>query len=115
MVVLDNIASESISVLSGVPQGSILGPLLFVLFINDIYVGIDKATSICLYSDDTKIWRKINSEDDCRQLQKDINTLHNWSIKNKMRFNATKCKVLQSITTSHFARENSPLLNTFIT
>ena len=59
-VVLDNVASESITVLSGVPQGSILGPLLFVLFINDIYVGIDKATSICLYADDTKIWRKIN-------------------------------------------------------
>ena len=96
-VVLDNIASESITVLSGVPQGSILGPLLFVLFINDIYAGIDKATnfSICLYTDDTKIWRKINSENDCVQLQKDINTLHNWSIKNKMRFNASKCKVLQ--------------------
>ena len=60
-VVLNNIASESITVLSGVPQGSILGQLLFVLFINDIYVGIDKATSICLYVDDTKNWRKINS------------------------------------------------------
>ena len=94
-VVLDNVASESITVLSGVPQGSILGPLLFVLFINDIYVGIDKATSICLYADDTKIWRNINSEFGCKQLQNDINTLHKWSIKNTMRFNATKCKVLQ--------------------
>ena len=94
-VVLDNIASKSITVLSSVPQGSILGPLLFVLLINDIYVGIDKATSICLYADDNKIWRKINSENDCVQLQKDINTLHNWSIKNIMRFNAIKCKVLQ--------------------
>ena len=112
-VVLDNVASESITVLSGVPQGSILGPLLFVLFINDIYVGIDKATSICLYADDTKIWCKINSEFDCKQLQNDINTLHKWSIKNKMRFNATKCKVLQIHNNEPLCTRELPLAKYF--
>ena len=112
-VVLENITSESITVLSRVPQGSILGPLLFLPFINDIYVGIDKATSICLYADDTKIWRKINSENDCIQLQKDINTLHNWSIKNKMRFNATKCKVLQIHNNEPLCTREFPLANYF--
>ena len=112
-VVLDNVASESITVLSGVPQGSILGPLLFVLFINDIYVGIDKATSICLYADDTKIWRKINSEFDCKQLQNDINTLHKWSIKNKMRFNATKCNVLQNYNNEPLCTRELPLAKYF--
>ena len=52
---MENIVSESVDVLSGIPQGSILGPLLFVLFINDIYANIDKDTNIALYADDTKI------------------------------------------------------------
>ena len=72
---MENVVSESVDVLSGVPQGSILGPLLFVLFINDIYANIYKDTNIALYADDTKIWRDINSEADCEILQKDINSL----------------------------------------
>ena len=74
-VILDNVISESVDVLSGVPQGSILGPLLFVLFINDIYANIDNDSNIALFADDTKIWRDINSESDCETLQNDINTL----------------------------------------
>ena len=68
-VVLDNHISDEVKVLSGVPQGSILGPLLFVLFINDIYANINADTNIELYADDTKIWRQINSNNDCEILQ----------------------------------------------
>ena len=93
-VILDNVISECVDVLSGVPQGSILGPLLFVLFINDIYTNIDKDTNIALFADDTKIWRDINSEADCEILQNDINTLRTWSRNNKMSFHPDKCKVL---------------------
>ena len=93
-VTMENAVSETVEVLSGVPQGSILGPLLFVLFINDIYVNIDKDTNIILYADDTKIWRKINSEADCKILQKDINSLSIWFEKNKMFFHPDKCKAL---------------------
>ena len=93
-VILDNVISECVDVLSGVPQGSILGTLLFVLFINDIYTNIDKDTIIALFADDTKIWRDINSEADCEILQNDINTLSTWSRNNKMSFHPDKCKAL---------------------
>ena len=82
-------------VASGVPQGSILGPLLFVLFINDIVHDINEETGIALYADDTKIWRTINSWVDHIKLQCDIDTLYQWSVKNKMKFHPGKCKVLQ--------------------
>ena len=92
--ILDNAVSNSVDVLSGVPQGSILGPLLFVLFMKDIYKSIDAETNIELYADDTKIWHEIKSESDCDFLQKDIDALYAWSRKNKMSFHPDKCKVV---------------------
>ena len=93
-VVIDGSFSDTVSVNSGVPQGSILGPLLFVLFINDIYEQISPGTSIALYVDDTKIWRRILSYADCEILNRDIDALYKWATANKMKFHPKKCKVL---------------------
>ena len=93
-VVIGGSQSNNILVKSGVPQGSILGPLFFVLFINDMHSCIDQHTSIALYADDTKIWRKIVHNYDCSALQNDINSLNSWALKNKMKFHPDKCKVL---------------------
>ena len=79
-VVIDGIKSSLTPVLSGVPQGSIIGPILFVLFINDFPQGIDINSKRALYADDTKLWRTIKSDNDNAQLQKDIEYLHNWSL-----------------------------------
>lgn len=80
--------------MSGVPQGSILGPIIFVLFMNDLPNGLSNGTNIALYADDTKIWRSIKITDDIAQLQGDIDYLHSWSLSNKMNFHPKKCKVL---------------------
>ena len=93
-VVIENCKSPSLPVLSGVPQGSILGPILFVLFINDLPSSLNAGTDIALYADDTKIWRPIASEEDHIILQSDINTLLEWSIINKMNFHPSKCKAV---------------------
>ena len=95
-VVIDGEFSTWQPVLSGVPQGSILGPLLFVLFINDIVKVISPDTNIVLYADDLKIWRKISNAADHNVLQSDISNLHTWATENKMNFHPSKCKVLRS-------------------
>ena len=97
---IENIFSRYLPVKSGVPQGSILGPLLFLLFINDISSGINSGTNICLFADDTKIWRSMNSEVDCAILQNDIIYLDNWCKNNQMKFHPDKCKVVSIITKS---------------
>ena len=104
-IVLSNTKSSVQPVISGVPQGSILGPTLFVLFLNDITSGLNDGTNICMYADDTKVWREINCENDHLILQNDINYLLDWAHNNKMKFHPSKCKVL-SIT-----RNPPPLLD----
>ena len=96
-VVLDNTFSDYKPAKSGVPQGSILGPLLFVLFINDISLEMSRGTKTCLFADDTKIWRPMQSELDCKNLQNDINNLNNWCKANKMLFHPEKCKIVSII------------------
>ena len=86
--------STTLDVKSGVPQGSILGPLLFVLFINDIHSKVSENTRIALYADDAKIWRHILSPADHDILQRDIDALCNWAKINKMNFHPDKCKIL---------------------
>ena len=93
-VVLENNYSTFKPVHSGVPQGSILGPLLFLLFINDIADDINTETRISQYADDTKLWRAMNSESDCEILQSDIDKLNNWCHANNMKLHPDKCKVI---------------------
>ena len=80
-------------VASGVPQRTVLAPNLFIMYINDMP---EKVTSyINMFADDAKILRKIENEDDCIRVQGDLNSLVEWAGKWKMRFNVSKCRVLQ--------------------
>ena len=83
-VVISGPVSDSLPVFSGLPQGSILEPLLFVWFINDISERFSDGTELVMYADDTGIWREIVGDNDQFILQKDIDNFFNWSITNKM-------------------------------
>jgi hypothetical protein len=93
-VVIENSSSEWLPVPSGVPQGSILGPFLFLLYTNDLGNILSNDTSIALYADDAKIYRRISSLEDCHILQKDLISLEKWSTIWKLNFNVNKCKLL---------------------
>ena len=93
-VVLDNVASEWSPVTSGVPQGSILGPLLFTIFIHTLPDSLSPGSQAALYADDSKVFRPITSLVDSMALQQDLNNLEVWSSKNSIQFNPSKCKIL---------------------
>ena len=84
--------SEWLEVLSGVPQGSVLGPLLFLLFVNDL--PDDIKCSIKMFADDTKMWSVLRSEEDSHALQGDLDRLSKWSEDWQLLFNAEKCKIM---------------------
>ena len=88
-VVLDGQASDPVPVLSGVPQGSVLGPVLFLIFINDLPDNI--RSSVRLFADDCVLYRNIKSPIDCQILQDDLNSLSQWETDWQMKFNVAKC------------------------
>ena len=110
-VVVGGQTSSTLPVRSGVPQGSILGPLLFVIFINDMFSCVSEGTNIALYADDTKIWREIIGYPDHHIIQNDINRLYDWSVRNRMKFHPQKCKAL-SVSLQRNVLYNLPF-NTF--
>ena len=93
--------SRQVDVGSGVPQGTVLGPLLFLCHINDLP---DRVTShIRLFADDCLLYRVINTPADHQRLQQDLDNLQKWTQEWGMKFNAKKCYVLSSRNkSSHF-------------
>ena len=81
------------TVLSGVPQGTVLSPLSFSLYMNDIIVGIK--SEICLLADDCVCYRQTDSIEDILKRQKDIDQLGKWARKWGMRFQPMKCNIMQ--------------------
>jgi len=78
----------------GFPQGSVLGPILFVIYIIDLPDCLKNDSSIYLYADDTKIIHNIKQQEDCEKLQEDIHCMHERSEKWLLKFHPDKCKCI---------------------
>jgi ribonuclease P/MRP protein subunit RPP40 len=78
--------------LSGVPQGSVLGPLFFVIFSNDMTDLLN--VPFQLYADDLKIYNVIETNEDCLKLQRNIDLIQNWARTNNLLLNINKCNVV---------------------
>ena len=104
-VVLEGVHSKATEVTSGVPQGTVLGPLLFLVYINDMPETISSTAR--LFADDSLVYRIICTEEDQALLQKDLDKLHKWERDWLMQFNADKCEVMR------ITNKRNPLTNKY--
>ena len=92
-VIINGVSSQKASVTSGIPQGSVLGPLLFVIYINDLPRGLK--TTAKMFADDTKLYTRSDIENGPDNLQSDLNALQLWSERWLLRFHPQKCAILK--------------------
>jgi len=104
-VVIKGQESSTVKVTSGVPQGTVLAPLLFLCYINDLPNQIK--STVRLYADDVLLYTTINSNADCVRLQNDLDLLDKWAIDWEMKFNFTKCEFLR------ISKRKHPILSTY--
>ena len=107
-VAVDGESSCKARVASGVPQGTVLGPLLFLLFINDLPSVVSPGTTTRLFADDCLVYREITTGEDQVTLQRDLSALVTWAKIWGMQFNPVKCNVMR------IHRLQSPFLKRFL-
>ncbi len=113
-VVLNGKFSSWAEVLSGVPQGSVLGPILFLVFINDLDSVVEEVEIVRKFADDTKMGQTVGSQEEKDKLQQAIDRLMEWATRWGMVFNVSKCKVMHlgHNNTRHEYKMNSQPLGT---
>ena len=104
-VVLNGNSSDELQVLSGVPQGSVLGLILFLLYINDLPDSLQ--SQVRLFADDTAVYLTVKGQDDNQKFQNDLDILQEWEREWDMEFNPSKCQVV------HITRSRQPINTTY--
>ena len=94
LVDVNGYKSKLFDVISGVPQGSVLGPILFIIFINSLVYKADTA-DLFLYADDLKVLKEICSDEDTEALQDELDLLYDWTRYSLLRFHPDKCEVMR--------------------
>ena len=92
---VDGTVSSLSPVVSGVPQGTVLGPVLFLIHIRDIANELSQGTTATSFADDTRVQRGVNDASDCVDLQADLNLIYNWAESVNMHFNSDKFECLR--------------------
>ena len=108
-VVINGISSSWQSVISGVPQGSVLGPILFILYINDLPECL-RFSRVAMFADDTKCYNTIRSREDSSNLQSDLTSISNWASLNELSSQPKKCENLR-ISRKRFSADRAYSLN----
>ena len=114
--VIDGCESSLLPISSGVPQGSNLGPLLFIILMNTALKAIRSSTTVQLYVDDMKCFRIIDNTNDVQQLHSELSNLNDWSADHFMVFNPKKCKHLaitkkKNVVDSNFTLNGSLIMS----
>ena len=94
-VTVDGRVGSLAPVISGVPQGTVLGPILFLIHIRNISIGLSAGTTTTSFADDTRVQRGVSSTSDCCTLQSDLNHIYTWAEEVNMRFNSDKFESLR--------------------
>ena len=95
LVSVHGVDSDPVPVISGVPQGSVLGPLLFLVYVNDLcFSNFSSNSFLVLYADDTTLYKPLSHSSDLADFQADINTIHSWFVSNHLSANASKTKAM---------------------
>ena len=105
-VVLENEKSDTVPVTSGIPQGSVLGSILFLIYINDL--PDTTKSKVWLFAAETAIYLTVSSLEDAHILQQDLDRLHQWELQWDMEFNPSKCVVL------HVTRSRTPVPSQYL-
>ena len=100
LVRLRGYVSDEVNVTSGVPQGSHLGPLLFIIFINDITRTV-KNCKVLIYADDVKLYRIVSSPLNSSAIQRDLVAIQHWATTNDLRLNILKCQIISFTKSAH--------------
>ena len=105
-VLLDGSSSSQADFISRVPQGTVLGPLLFLAFINDLPYAVNHSDPR-LFADDCLLYRLVKTDDDARRLQEDLDALEEWETKWQMKFHPEKCQVIRININKPFERQST--------